>query len=63
MIFVNESGLYARKKHSTDNQLVNLPATAKRGFISAATGKKKVGTVAKRWCKLIFVSESGFSAF
>jgi len=51
------------KKHSTDNQLVNLPATAKRGFISAATGKKKVGTVAKRWCKLIFVSESGFSAF
>lgn len=58
MIFVNESGFHAqRKSYSTENLLVNLPATAKRGFISAATGKKKVGTVAKRWCKLIFADE------
>lgn len=59
MIFVNESGLYAqRKTYSTENQLVNTPVTAKRGFISAATCKKKVGTVAKHWCKLIFVNWS-----
>ncbi|WP_337428559.1 hypothetical protein [Segatella sp.] len=58
MIFVNESGFHAqRKTYSTENLSVNLPATAKRGFISAATGKKKVGTVAKRWCKLIFADE------
>lgn len=25
--------------------------------------QKKNGTAVKRWCKLIFVSESGFSAF
>ena len=61
MLYVNEIGFYAlNEKYSAENQLVNIHATAKRGFISIATGKKKVGTAAMRWYKLTFVNESGF---
>lgn len=57
MLYVNEIGFYAlNEKYSTENQLVNIHATAKRGFISIATGKKKVGIAAKHWYKLSFVS-------
>ena len=64
MLYVNEIGFYAlNEKYSAENQLVNIHATAKRGFISIATGKKKVGTAAMRWYKLTFVNESGFYAF
>ena len=41
---------------------VDDPCTAKhRTWV--ATGKKKVGIVAKHWYKLSFVNESGFYAF
>ena len=57
MLYVNEIGFYAlNEKYGAENQLVNIHATAKRGFISIATGKKKVGIAAKHWYKLSFVS-------
>ena len=50
-----------KKPRNAVNQLVN-PLDALKQGAWVATGIKKDGSEAKRWCQMLFVNESGFYA-